>query len=93
MRTTVEHIVAGLTVIGCAPSMIKSWTRLAVASMPINSNDSTKSIFSRTFAQCTAQMEWQAAVGDFTFNSDPLEASHSKFAEIGQETNGSYLTA
>jgi hypothetical protein len=38
-------------------------------------------------------MEWQAVAGDFAFESDPLETSQSTFAEIGQETNGSYLTA
>jgi hypothetical protein len=68
------------------------WTG-GVASMPVNSTDPTKGIFSGTFAQASAQMEWQAAAGDFTFQSDPLESSHSTFAEIGQETNGSYLTA
>ena len=63
-----------------------------MVSVPINSTDPTKGIFSGTFAQCTAQMEWEAEVGDFTFNSDPLRTSHSTFAEIGQETNGWYLT-
>ena len=61
--------------------------------MPVNSTDPTKGIFSGTFAEASAQMEWQAAAGDFTFQSDPLETSQSTFAEIGQETNGSYLTA
>ena len=68
------------------------WTG-GVASMPVNSTDPTKGIFSGTFAEASAQMEWQAAAGDFTFQSDPLETSQSTFAEIGQETNGSYLTA
>ena len=64
-----------------------------VTMMPVTSTDPTKGIFSGTFATCMAQMEWQAEAGDFTFQSDPLETSQSTFGEIGQETNGSYLTA
>jgi hypothetical protein len=67
------------------------WTG-GVVSMPVSSIEPTKGIFAGTFAQCAAQMEWEAEVGDFAFNSDPLKTSHSTFAEIGQETNGSYLT-
>ena len=48
-----------------------------VTMMPVTSTDPTKGIFSGTFATCTAQMEWQAAAGDFTFQSDPLETSQS----------------
>jgi hypothetical protein len=61
--------------------------------MPVTSTDSTKGIFSGTFATCTAQMEWQAQAGDFTFASDPLENSQSSFAQIGSEMNGSYLNS
>jgi hypothetical protein len=63
------------------------------ASTPVSSTDPTKGIFSGTFASCTAQMEWQAQAGDFFFESHPLKTSQSTFAEIGQEMNGSYLTA
>jgi hypothetical protein len=63
------------------------------ASTPVSSTDPTKGIFSGTFASCTAQMEWQAQAGDFFFESHPLETSQSTFAEIGQEMNGSYLSA
>jgi hypothetical protein len=52
-----------------------------VVSMPTHSTDLTKGIFSGTFAQASAQMEWQAAVGDFTFDSGPLRTSHSTSAE------------
>jgi hypothetical protein len=69
-----------------------AWTG-GVASMPVNSTDPTKGIFSGTFAQASAQMEWSAVAGDFAFQSDPLETSQSTFAEIGSEMNGSYLTA
>jgi len=68
------------------------WTGGAV-SIPVNSTDPTKGIFSGTFAQCMAQMEWQAEAGDFSFESDPLKTSQSTFAEIGQEMNGSFLTS
>ena len=82
---------------GSNPPAIPGWISFkviwtgGVVSMPVSSHEPTKGIFSGTFAQCSAQMEWEAEVGDFTFNSDPLRTSHSTFAEIGQETNGSYL--
>jgi hypothetical protein len=84
---------------GSNPPPVPGWVSFKVvwlggtASVPVNSTDPTKGIFSGTFAQCTAQMEWQAQAGDFSFESDPLEASSSTFAEIGQETNGVYLTS
>ena len=43
------------------------------------------------FVRNTAQMEWSAAVGDYTFVSDPMVTSSSSFAEIGHERNGSFL--
>jgi hypothetical protein len=67
--------------------------RGGIASVPVNSTDPTKGIFSGSFASCTAQMEWQAQAGDYSFESDPLETSQSTFAEIGQEMNGSYLSS
>jgi hypothetical protein len=82
---------------GSNPPPIPGWVSFKVvwqggtASLPVNSTDPTKGIFSGTFAQCMAQMEWQAQAGDFSFESDPLETSSSTFAEIGQETNGVYL--
>ena len=83
---------------GNAPPPVPGWVSFKVVwtgglvSMPVNSIDPTKGIFSGSFAQAFAQMEWEAAAGDFTFQSDPLKTSHSTFAQIGQETNGSYLT-
>jgi hypothetical protein len=44
-----------------------------------------------TFIQHTAQMEWTATVGDFTFVSNPLATSSSSFALIGQERNGFFF--
>jgi len=84
---------------GNNPPPVPGWVSFKVvwqggiASMPVNSTDPTKGIFSGTFASCVAQMEWQAQAGDFSFESDPLETSMSTFAEIGQEMNGSYLTS
>ncbi len=86
------------TSIGSSPPPTPGWVSFKViwqggtASMPVNSTDPTKGIFSGTFASCMAQIEWQAQAGDFSFESDPLETSSSTFAEIGQEMNGSYLT-
>jgi hypothetical protein len=67
------------------------WTGMGPAAS-IDSTDPTKGIFAGSFIPCSAQMEWEAAVGDYSFQSDPLQTSQSTFAEIGQETNGSYLT-
>ena len=85
--------------VGNNPPPVPGWVSFKVvwqggtASVPVSSTDPTKGIFSGTFAQCMAQMEWQAQAGDFSFESDPLETSSSTFAEIGQETNGVYLTS
>jgi hypothetical protein len=86
------------TSVGSNPPPVPGWVSFkvvwtgGVTMMPVASTDPTKGIFSGTFAQAPAQMEWQAAAGDFSFQSDPLETSQSTFAEICQETNGSYLT-
>jgi len=83
---------------GINPPPVPGWISFkvvwqgGVTMMPITSTDPTKGIFSGTFATCTAQMEWQAQAGDFSFESDPLETSQSTFAQIGSEMNGSYLT-
>src|ERR1700749_3200453 len=66
------------------------WTG-GLVRMPVISKDAANGIFSGTFAQAPAKMEWGAAVGDFTFHSEPLKTSHSSFGEIGQEVNGSFL--
>jgi hypothetical protein len=47
--------------------------------------------FAGEFIRNVAQMEWTAAVGDYTFVSDPISTSSSSFAEIGQERNGSFF--
>ena len=47
--------------------------------------------FAGEFVRNTAQMEWTAAVGDYTFVSDPISTSSSSFAEIGQERNGVFF--
>ncbi len=47
--------------------------------------------FGGEFVRNAAQMEWTATVGDFRFESDPLETSSSGFAEIGHERNGVFF--
>jgi len=47
--------------------------------------------FAGEFVRNTAQMEWNATVGDFTLVSDPIATSSSSFAEIGHERNGSFF--
>ncbi len=47
--------------------------------------------FAGEFIRNTAQMEWTASVGNYTFASDALATSSSSFAEIGQERNGFFF--
>jgi hypothetical protein len=47
--------------------------------------------FAGTFVRGQAEMEWSAAVGDFSFASGPASTSSSLFAEIGHERNGSFF--
>ena len=47
--------------------------------------------FGGSFVYNTAQMEWTASVGDYTFVSGPLATSSSVFAQLGQERNGSFF--
>jgi hypothetical protein len=57
----------------------------------IKNTDPVYGGFAGEFVRNTAQMEWTATVGDYTFASDPLETSSSSFAEIGHERNGSFF--
>jgi hypothetical protein len=61
--------------------------------LKIRNDDPVFGGFAGTFIRNTAQMEWTATVGDFTFVSDPLATSSSSFAEIGQERNGAFFSA
>jgi len=47
--------------------------------------------FIRSTALKAAQMEWSGTVGDLQFVSEPLDSSHSAFAQIGHEQNGSFF--
>jgi hypothetical protein len=57
----------------------------------IKNTDPVYGGFAGEFVRNTAQMEWSATVGDFTFVSDPIGTSFSSFAEIGHERNGSFF--
>ena len=57
----------------------------------IRNDDPVYGGFTGTFIRNTAQMEWTATVGDFTFVSAPLATSSSLFAEIGHERNGIFF--
>jgi hypothetical protein len=48
--------------------------------------------FAAHFFRGQAYMAWTAVVGDYKFHSDPIETSHSDFAEIGRLKNGVYFT-
>jgi len=43
------------------------------------------------FMMSSAQIEWTASAGDYSFASAPLNTSSSSFAELGQERNGSFF--
>ena len=58
----------------------------------IRNTDKLYGGFAGEFVRNTAQMEWTATVGDYTFASDPLDTSSSSFAEIGHERNGSFFS-
>ena len=49
--------------------------------------------FAGEFALATAQMEWTATAGRYSFASAPLATSTSTFAEMGRERNGAFLGA
>lgn len=57
----------------------------------IRNTDPVYGGFAGLFIRNSAQMEWTAQVGDFLFESDPLETSSSSFAEIGHERNGCFF--
>lgn len=57
----------------------------------IRNDDPVYGGFAGTFIRNTAQMEWTATVGDFTFVSAALTTSSSSFAEIGHERNGIFF--
>ena len=57
----------------------------------IKNTDPVYGGFAGEFVRNSAQMEWSAAVGDYTFVSDPIATSSSSFAEIGHERNGSFF--
>ena len=44
------------------------------------------------YVRNTAQMEWSADSGDYTYASFGASTSASEFAEIGHERNGSFFS-
>lgn len=57
----------------------------------IRNTDPVYGGFGGSFVYNTAQMEWTASAGDFTFASGPLASSSSAFAQLGQMRNGSFF--
>jgi hypothetical protein len=57
----------------------------------IRNTDPVYGGFEGEFIRGSAQMEWTASVGNYTFASDALATSSSSFAEIGREKNGSFF--
>ena len=61
--------------------------------LKIRNDDPVYGGYAGTFIRNTAQMEWTATVGDFTFVSAALATLSSSFAEIGHERNGIFFHA
>jgi hypothetical protein len=57
----------------------------------IRNTDPVYGGFEGEFIRGSAQMEWTATVGNYTFASDALATSSSSFAELGRERNGSFF--
>jgi len=47
--------------------------------------------FGGEFVRGRAQMSWSALIGDYAYQSDPLESSSSDFASLGTERNGVFF--
>jgi len=47
--------------------------------------------FGGQFVRGHAQMAWSARVGDYIFQSNPIETSWSDFAEMGRMRNGTFF--
>jgi hypothetical protein len=47
--------------------------------------------FGGEYVRGSAQMEWSAIVGNYSFQSDPLDTSSSDFASLGTERNGVFF--
>jgi hypothetical protein len=48
--------------------------------------------FEGRFVTTSAKMSWSASnANGFSFASDPIDTSHSVFAEIGEERNGRFF--
>jgi len=65
--------------------------RFATFEVDLQAQELRKGGFAGEFVRNSAQMEWSAAGGDYTFVSDPIATSSSSFAEIGHERNGSFF--
>jgi len=47
--------------------------------------------FGGEYVRGSAQMEWSAVAGHYSFQSDPLNTSSSDFASLGTERNGVFF--
>jgi hypothetical protein len=63
------------------------WT----ATGDVNHFNNAAQNFRGDFRDSMAQMEWTARSDDFEFTSAPLAESTADYAELGQESNGSFF--
>jgi hypothetical protein len=73
-----------------APAIVSFEVRWSGADQHVNIKDSAAR-FGGEFVRGSAQMEWTASVGDYRFQSDPIDTSFSSFASVGTERNGVFF--
>ena len=73
-----------------APAVVSFEVRWFAVEERLNLKDETTG-FGGAFVRGQARMAWTARVGQYLFESDPIETSSSDFAELGTERNGSYF--
>jgi hypothetical protein len=73
-----------------APATVSFDVRWSGVNQRLNIKDAAAG-FGGEFVRGRAQMSWSAVVGDYAYQSDPLETSSSDFASLGTERNGVFF--
>ena len=70
---------------------VVSFTVMWTASGSVNHFDNAGQQYSGDMRIATAQMDWTARSGIYDYVSAPLSTSAEDFAQLGQESNGSFF--
>jgi hypothetical protein len=84
---TIDNAFSGLEGVPATVSFEERWSGIDQR-LSIKDRDAR---FGGEFVRGSAQKAWSAVVGDFLFESDPLETSSSDFASLGTERNGAFF--